>query len=135
MVWPRHKKAVIVLTYDDGLNSQLNTAIPQLDSAGFKATFFLIGGDLDYNNIPKWRAAAKKGFELANHTIYHPCISTEDNPVASQKYTPNTIVNEIGIMNTILFALDGNTSRTYAYPCTETSVGGKDYVDTLKKWV
>jgi peptidoglycan-N-acetylglucosamine deacetylase len=133
MVWPHHKKAVIVLTYDDALDSQLNNAVPQLDSAGFKGTFFLIGSDLNYLNIPKWREVAKKGHELANHTIYHPCVSTEDNPMGSQKYTPNTIVNEIAVMNAMLYALDGKTGRTYAYPCTETSVGGKGYVDTLRK--
>jgi peptidoglycan/xylan/chitin deacetylase (PgdA/CDA1 family) len=133
MVWPHHKKAVIVLTYDDALDSQLKTAIPQLDSADFKGTFFLIGSSLTYETIPKWREVAKKGHELANHTIYHPCASTNDNPVASQKYTPATIVSEIGIMNAMLFAVDGKTGRSYAYPCTETSVGGMGYVDTLRK--
>jgi len=38
--WPHHKKEVIVLTYDDALLSQLDTAVPQLKHAGFKATFF-----------------------------------------------------------------------------------------------
>jgi len=130
--WPHHKKAVIVLTYDDGLNSQLNIAIPQLDSANLKATFFLTG-DLNYETIPKWRAVGKKGHELANHTLYHPCISTADNPVGSQHYTPKLILEEISIMNNFLFAVDGKTSHTYAYPCTETSVGGKSYVDLLRK--
>jgi len=41
--WPNNKKAVVVLTYDDGLNSQLNVAIPQLDSLHLTATFFLTG--------------------------------------------------------------------------------------------
>jgi len=130
--WPNHKKAVIVLTYDDGLYSQLNVAIPQLDSAGFRATFFLTG-DLNYETIPKWRAASKKGYELANHTIYHPCISTEENPVGSQHYTPKLMLEEISVMNNFLFAVDGKTSHTYAYPCTETSVGGKNYVDSLRR--
>ncbi|MDB5141027.1 MAG: Polysaccharide deacetylase [Mucilaginibacter sp.] len=132
ITWPHHKKSVIVLTYDDGLNSQLNIAIPQLDSAKLPATFFLCG-DLNYVSIPKWRAVSKKGFELANHTIYHPCVSTDDNPVASGNYTPYTIVREIGTMNNLLYAVDGKTARTYAYPCTETTVGGKSYVIALKK--
>ncbi len=38
--WPDHKKAVIVLTYDDALESQLNIAVPQLEAAHFPATFF-----------------------------------------------------------------------------------------------
>jgi len=132
IAWPHHKKAVIVLTYDDGIQSQLDNAVPLLDSLHLKATFFLIGDALDYNTIPEWRAVAKKGYELGNHTMYHPCMD-KDNPVGSQSYTPATILREIGTTNYFLFALDGKTTHSYAYPCTETSVGGKYYVDSLRK--
>jgi peptidoglycan/xylan/chitin deacetylase (PgdA/CDA1 family) len=131
IAWPHHKKAVIVLTYDDGLDSQLKNAVPALEAAKLPATFFLIG-DINSNKIPQWRALSKKGFELGNHTLYHPCMAP-DNPVNSTHYTPTTIVAEIGIMNNFLFAVDGKTSRTYAYPCTETTVGGKDYVEMLRR--
>lgn len=133
VLWPKHKKAVIVLTYDDGLLSQLNTAVPQLNAAHFKATFFLTS-DINYATIPQWRALGKKGFELANHTLFHPCLSIDDNPVPSDNYTAYRIIREIEVMNRFLFAVDGNTARTYAYPCAETIVGGKSYVDTLRKY-
>jgi peptidoglycan/xylan/chitin deacetylase (PgdA/CDA1 family) len=68
---PAHKKAIIVLTYDDGINSQLNIAIPQLDSAYLTATFFLMG-NMTEATLPRWREVGKKGYELANHTLYHP---------------------------------------------------------------
>jgi peptidoglycan/xylan/chitin deacetylase (PgdA/CDA1 family) len=132
MKWPGHKKAVIVLTYDDGLNSQLNNAVPQLKAAHLKATFFIMG-DANSQTIPKWRALRKQGFELGNHTLYHPCSSTEDNPVPSDNYTVKNIISEIEVMDHFLFAVDGKTKRTYAYPCTETTVGGKDYVDSLRR--
>jgi peptidoglycan/xylan/chitin deacetylase (PgdA/CDA1 family) len=132
--WPDHKKAVIVLTYDDALQSQLNVAVPQLEAARLKATFFLTG-DIDNQTIPKWRALSKKGYELANHTIYHPCASTNDNPVPSDNYTVYGMIREIEVMNHFLYAIDGKTTRTYAYPCTETTVGnGKSYVDSLRKY-
>jgi peptidoglycan/xylan/chitin deacetylase (PgdA/CDA1 family) len=132
--WPGHKKAVIVLTYDDALDTQLNVAVPQLDAAHLTATFFLTG-DIDNHTIPKWRALSKKGYELANHTIYHPCASTNDNPVPSDNYTVYGMIREIEIMNHFLYAVDGKTTRTYAYPCTETTVGkGKSYVDSLRKY-
>jgi peptidoglycan/xylan/chitin deacetylase (PgdA/CDA1 family) len=132
--WPDGKKAAIVLTYDDGLETQLKIAVPQLDSAQLTATFFLTG-DIDTKTIPEWRALSKKGYELANHTIYHPCASTNDNPVASDNYTVYGMIREIEIMNHFLFAVDGKTTRTYAYPCTETTVGGgKSYVDSLRKY-
>lgn len=134
ITWPHHKKAVIVLTYDDALESQLDNAVPQLEAAHFPATFFLTG-DINSQTIPRWRALSKKGFELGNHTIYHPCLSTDDNPTHSDDYTPYGIIKEIDVMNHFLFAVDGKNTRTYAYPCTETTVGnGKDYVDTLRKY-
>ncbi|WP_426668732.1 polysaccharide deacetylase family protein [Mucilaginibacter sp. McL0603] len=132
--WPGDKKAAIVLTYDDALQSQLDIAVPQLDAAHLKATFFLTG-DIDKQTIPKWRALSKKGHELGNHTIYHPCASGNDNPVISDNYTVYEMIREIDVMNHFLYAVDGKTTRTYAYPCTETTVGnGKSYVDTLRKY-
>src|ERR1700744_954293 len=81
ITWPDHKKAVIVLTYDDALDSQLKNAIPQLNAHHFKGTFFLTS-ELNRLNIPKWRVASAKGHELANHTLFHPCLSSTlpDNP-------------------------------------------------------
>lgn len=135
MTWPGHKKALIVLTYDDALDSQLNIAIPQLDSANLRGTFFL-SGEINDEAIPKWREASAKGHELANHTLYHPCLSTtiKGNPAdAAENYSVYMIIREIEIMNNFLFAVDNKTTRTFAYPCTETEVGGRSYVDSLRK--
>jgi peptidoglycan/xylan/chitin deacetylase (PgdA/CDA1 family) len=129
--WPHHKKAVIVLTYDDALASQLKIAAPQLKKANLKATFFLTS-DMDSQTIPQWRKLAKKGFELGNHTVFHACPGNFDNPVSSDHYTQYQMIREIEVMNRFLFAVDGQNSRTYAYPCAETTIGGKDYVDTLR---
>jgi len=132
--WPKNKKCAIVLTYDDALPSQLKNAVPQLEKAGLKATFFLTG-DINSTTIPQWRKLSNRGFELGNHTIFHPCLSTDDNPVHSENYTINSIIQEIDVMNSFLFAVDGKSTRTYAYPCTETTVGnGIDYVDTLRSY-
>src|SRR6185312_7651531 len=131
MNWPQHKKAVIVLTYDDALNSQLDIAIPQLKAAHLKATFFLTG-NLTAATIPRWRAVAAAGHELANHTLYHPCVGngTGQN---SNVYTVSSIIREIAMMNNFLFAIDNKKARSYAYPCTETKVDGVSYVDSLRK--
>src|SRR6202012_2407884 len=131
--WPQGKRAIIVLTYDDALQSQLDVAVPQLERAGFKATFFLTA-DLNYNAIPRWRALSRQGFELGNHTIFHPCLPGEDNAISSASYTPYHMMQEIDYMNDFLFAVDGKMRRPFAYPCAETLAGGKDYVDTLRKY-
>jgi sialate O-acetylesterase len=110
-------------------------AIPQLDSAKLTGTFFLTA-NINSNTIPLWKAAGAKGYELANHTMYHPCLSTafKANPVNySESYTPFTMIREIGSMNSLLFAITGKVNSSYAYPCTELSVGGVNYVDTLRK--
>ncbi|SEM81716.1 Peptidoglycan/xylan/chitin deacetylase, PgdA/CDA1 family [Mucilaginibacter gossypiicola] len=131
--WPDQKKSAIILTYDDALPSQLNTAVPQLKTAKITATFFLTS-DIDSISIPQWRALSKMGFELGNHTVFHPCAGTDDNPVPADHYTAYQIIREIEVMDRFLFAVDGKTKRTFAYPCAETMMGGKDYVDSLRKY-
>lgn len=134
ITWPNHKKAVIVLTYDDALDSQLKNAVPELNRHNFKGTFFLLG--LTKDAILKWRVVSREGHELANHTLYHPCLPANmpDNPVNdSEHYTIYGILREIEMQNNFLFAVDGKSARTYAYPCTETDVGGRNYVDSLRK--
>ncbi|WP_419788509.1 polysaccharide deacetylase family protein [Mucilaginibacter sp. SP1R1] len=124
-----------MLSYDDALNSQLNIAIPQLDSANFKGTFFVCG-NMNQDNIEKWRAVSKKGNELANHTLYHPCLSTDGKGEPannSANYTVYTIMREVSSMNNFLFALDQRKDRSFAFPCSETTVGGISYLDSLRK--
>jgi peptidoglycan/xylan/chitin deacetylase (PgdA/CDA1 family) len=130
-----HKKAIIVLTYDDALISQLNIAIPQLDSVHLNGTFFLTG-NITQATLPKWRSTLKLGNELANHTLYHPCLITDGkgNPANnSGSYTVYSIIREISMMNNFLYAIDNKKTHTYAYPCTEWKVGGVSYLDSLKK--
>ena len=71
-VW-NNKKCAVSLTYDDAINVDLDNAIPALDSVGLKASFYLSGYSGAINRIDEWRAIAKNGHELGNHTLYHPC--------------------------------------------------------------
>lgn len=132
--WPEGKKALIVLTYDDALASQLDIAIPQLDNAQLKGTFFL-NEPATEQHISRWRTAGQNGHELGNHTIYHPCHSSKistDPHYHSENYNVNTILREILGMNKMLYAVDNKTKHTFAYPCCETSVGGENYVEALR---
>ena len=134
IVWPEGKKAAIVLTYDDALLSQLNIAIPQLDSFKFKGTFFL-DARMSETEMLRWRNVSRHNHELANHTLYHPCSSKSfpaRDRYTSETYDAHAIIREIAVMNKLLFGIDGKAERTYAYPCAQTYVEGKDYVDTLR---
>ncbi len=108
--WPGNKKAAIVLTYDDALQSQLDIAIPQLNSFHFKGTFFLTG-TLTEKDIVRWRNAAKNGHELGNHTLFHPCsgsVIPSASHYRSETYSAAIILREISVMNNFLFEMITN---------------------------
>ena len=90
--WPEGKKAAVVLTYDDALDSQLDHAVPVLDAVGFKATFFLTG--LKPAAVERWRAAAAEGHELGNHTVRHACPPS--GPTADRSQTHPGIKTAVG---------------------------------------
>ena len=134
-----NRKSAVVLTYDDALHVHLDNAIPLLDSLGLKGTFYLSGysGALT-GRINDWRAIAKKGHELANHTLFHPCTGklpgrefvSADYDLGN--YTIKRISDEIRMMNTLLKAIDGKTERTFAYPCGDMKIGDSLYLNPTK---
>lgn len=133
--WPNGAKAVICLTYDDGMSSQLEQAVPLLTSLQLPGTFFL-NSVATAQTADQWREAARHGHELANHTLFHPCLGAKGwKPAwALENYTFDRILKEIQSMNTQLYLLDGKlTKRTFAFPCTEPTAGGVSYVDTLRQ--
>ena len=133
------KRAIICLTYDDGLETQLSEVIPQLDSLGLKATFFLnsVHGSSQSNVIGQtpeavlaWTCAATNGHELANHTLFHPCPEKLgwEKKVAIDSYTIDKIIEEIRTQNAILSLLDPKRkTRSFAFPCNNVFVGSTDY--------
>lgn len=134
--WPSGKRAAIVLTYDDSLPSQLDTAIPQLDEFHLNGTFFLNAHNITPKDMLRWRATAQKGHELANHTLFHPCpraMYPHPERYASENYDVTAILDEIAVMNDVLFGIDGRESRTYATTCAQGMVGGADYTDALRR--
>ena len=137
-VW-NHKKCAVALTYDDALNVDLDHAIPVLDSLGLKGTFYLSGFFPGCRErLREWKRVAAHGHELANHTLFHPCIGTGRSWVKPDydltTYTLTRLVDEIRMNNTLLQSLDGKTVRTFAYPCGDTSVGDTTYVEAIKDY-
>ncbi len=134
--WDNGKKAAIVLSYDDGLDSHLNIAIPQLNLFGFKGTFFLYG-HIPEERFTDWKNVNGQGHELGNHSLYHPCKGNDGESHSSRFYSENydvpSIIREIAQMNKLLFAITGEKPTSYAYPCGETVVGGVDYSDSLRQ--
>ena len=135
VTWPEGKVAAIVLTYDDALRSQLDVALPQLDAARFKGTFFL-DGDITPADMRRWRVVAASGHELGNHSLFHPCpraMLPDRTNYLTDNYDVARMLDEIAAMNNVLFGIDGRGSRTYSVPCSQTLVGGHDYTDALRR--
>jgi len=119
--WPNGARAAVSLTYDDGLNSQLDNALPELDRHGFKATFFLTEDNIRQGRrLAEWEKLAAEGHEVANHTVTHPC--------ALQRLLPERFERgEIDRMESYLDAnFHGERPRTYAYPCGYLGIGHGD---------
>ena len=134
--WPGGRRAAVVLTYDDALPSHLDIAIPALDAADLKGTFFLIGSALVPEQIGRWREAAAEGHELGNHTIRHACPRANYPPArkldTSEAYDVEMMLAEIRTMNTMLAAIDGKSQHGFATPCGQHLAGGVDYLPALR---
>jgi peptidoglycan/xylan/chitin deacetylase (PgdA/CDA1 family) len=137
--WPQGAKAAVSLAYDDALDSQLDTAIPALDKAGLKASFYLtLGSDVVKRRMAEWRAAAARGHELGNHTLFHQCSRSAPDrawvtPENDLDKTPAAhLVAQIRVGNTLLTAIDGRSERTFAAPCGDLQAAGENYVGLIK---
>jgi len=134
-----NKQCAVVLTYDDAIDVDLDNVIPALDSLHLKGTFYLIGSSsVVAKRLNEWRAVAKEGHELGNHSLYHPCdgtlpgrgFVTPDHDLS--KYTVDRTVSEIMVNNTLLKAIDGKNERTFAYPCGDLKIGDVYFYNQLK---
>jgi peptidoglycan/xylan/chitin deacetylase (PgdA/CDA1 family) len=136
--WPNGAKAAVSLAYDDALPSQLNTAIPQLNAAGLKGSFYLpLSADTIQSRLADWRAAAAQGHELANHSLFHQCAKSLPNRDWVSKdrdldqTTASRLIDEIRLGNAFLQAIDGKTQRTFTAPCTDQLAAGTPYLPLL----
>lgn len=75
----------IALTFDDGPHpTQTRKILSILDRYGVKATFFMIGQNVE--NYPEAaKAVAESGNEIGNHTFSHRHLSKTDNEKLSEE--------------------------------------------------
>jgi peptidoglycan/xylan/chitin deacetylase (PgdA/CDA1 family) len=124
--WPRGKSYCVTLTYDDGIQSQIDHALPQLKQAGFKGTFFFAGSAKGAWSQDEVDRVHNEGHELAAHTINHPCSRSFDwvKPGnALEDYDDARMSKEL---DENLSHLERNGARedapTFAYPCGSTFI-------------
>ncbi len=136
--WPDGQRAAVSLAYDDALPSQLDNAIPALDRHGLKGTFYLtLAAEAVRTRLDDWRAAARGGHELGNHSLFHQCsargpgrewVRPEHDLDA---LTVAQMRDQVALANTMLQAIDGSTEFTYTAPCGDRATSDGEYIATV----
>jgi peptidoglycan/xylan/chitin deacetylase (PgdA/CDA1 family) len=126
--WPGGARYAVSLTYDDALESGRLNAVPALDKAGFKGTFFLSGPAMNSpERLKLWAAVGKEGHELASHTIYHPCAAANKIGLpgyALEDYDLPRMEKELRESQARLAGLGLRPAgESFAYPCGQDWVG------------
>lgn len=118
---------MISLTFDDGLDQHLDHVLPRLAECGLHGTFYVhLAAVSLVRRSEAWRCAAVDGHELGNHTIFHPATEgkawvREGNAI--ERYTLDRMRLELETANEWLAAWDGQRQRTFAYPCSNPTLG------------
>lgn len=127
--WPDGMSGAVSLTYDDGLRNHLELVAPALEAAGLRGTFYVHITSEDFQkDTAGWRAAAARGHELGNHTVFHPC---RNNPCVHSDfdlrgYGERRWCREMELANWILGQTDGQAERTFGNTCWDNWIGPDD---------
>ncbi|GAC16579.1 polysaccharide deacetylase family protein [Aliiglaciecola lipolytica] len=139
VTFPNGERIAVSLSYDDALDSQLDKVVPALNRHDLRASFYVYASaDSFSSRLEDWRAVAKFGHELGNHSLYHVCSGSAPNRdwVAEHadldKRSVAHMRAEISIANSLLQALDGQTQRTFTIPCGDVNAGGKNYLPAVE---
>lgn len=116
-------RGLIGLTFDDGYEDFLHTALPVLERLGFSATVFVVAGMLGKENtwehrgghrvrlklldVDGVRAISARGMEVGSHTMTHPRLSGLD---------PETLLYEVSDSRRILGEIVGTPVEGFCYP-------------------
>jgi peptidoglycan/xylan/chitin deacetylase (PgdA/CDA1 family) len=100
----------VVLTFDDGKDSQYIEAWPLLKKYVFTATFFIFTNAIDREGYLTWDQLKElnlAGIEIGDHSRYHPYLT---------KSTPDELVAEIDTTKQLIENILGNKVVSFAYP-------------------
>lgn len=136
--WPGGARSAVSLAYDDALDSQLDHALPALDKYGIKGSFYLqLSNPSVARRMRDWRAVARNGHELGNHSLFHQCARSKPGREWVQPHrdldttSAEQMRDQVLLANTMLAAIDGRQERTFTVPCGDTVAGGHDYLPAL----
>lgn len=110
------RDGAVSLTFDDGLNSQLDIAVPELDKRGMRGTFYVTLENIA-PRAEDWARVGHHGHEVADHSTHHPCDLERMTATHYQQ-------RELEPIERWLDASFGTgRARDFAYPCDVTNLG------------
>lgn len=125
--WREGCEGAVSLTFDDGMPSQLDRAVPILAENGLHGTFYVNPrGPAWRGLLAPWKAVAAAGHEVGNHTVNHPCSCAfkETRTDCLETMTLEDMEWEIGEgRRRISEAIPGQADFTFCYPCYHAHVG------------
>jgi len=131
--WLDEHQSAVSLTFDDGMDCHLKTAIPILEHYGLRGTFYPIAkgesseNSEDLHSLQKFQPASENGHEIGNHSIHHwcSCAARLTNDSTGLEYlTLEELANELD--QSILrykATFPHITLSSFCYPCYNTFVG------------
>ncbi|SDX56763.1 polysaccharide deacetylase family protein [Paenibacillus sp. CF384] len=94
---------VIAITFDDGPTGNVDQLLPLLDKYKAKATFFLIGGELE-QHPEEGRKIVEAGHEIGNHTFSHDrMVFKSPSYIKDEIEKTNALIRQTGYKGDILF--------------------------------
>ena len=121
------EQTLVSLTFDDGLDVHLDAAMSMLEAHGMRGTFYVSPGAEPFaKRSAEWVAAAQRGHELGNHTVFHPGVSSKPwvtEGIALDTYNLDRMRIELLAADRILRMLDGRDVRSFAFPCSNPNLG------------
>ncbi len=127
--WLDGRQATVSLTFDDGVPSQLEHAVPILNRHELRGTFYINPTDGYREQFAPWKDVPSVGHEIGNHSLGHPCsanfgFTRQLCRRALEDMTLDEIESDIveaGRRIEELFPTQEASS--FAYPCYESFVG------------
>ena len=140
--WGSNYECALSLTFDDGMDSQLETAVPLLAKSNLHGTFYVNPSGSDWRKkLLPWETVAGYGHEIGNHTISHPCACAfkENRSNCLETMTLEDIDWEVGEgKRRISEAIPIQDDFTFCYPCYHAHVGEgikrQSYVPVVAKY-
>lgn len=116
----KKEKKYVALTFDDGPSSFTNRLLDCLEKNKAKATFFMVGKEIEYFS-DEVKRMKNLGCELGNHTYSHADLTG---------LSPEDISSEIGAVDNLLMELTGQGASVVRPPYGSVNSTVKSVVGT-----